>query len=80
MKMKSTLSLVALAISTLATAVAAENFPFPLRAWRDGRHPGQILPLSIYVELDPITGDAIINRTEGYTGFSSVRNFHAFFF
>lgn len=74
--MKFTLSSFILAISILCTTVAAQTntkSPFVLRAWRDSRFNNP-LPLSIYVELDPATGDAIINKTVGYTGFESVRN------
>ena len=79
--MRFTRSLVILATSVLPTVITAQTdtrIEFTLRAWRDGRHPGSILPLSIYVELDPTTGDAIINQTAGYTGFASVRNFRHF--
>ncbi|KAF8419479.1 hypothetical protein EV426DRAFT_644900 [Tirmania nivea] len=72
--MKFTPSLAILAASALSMAVTAQTnakIPFTLRAWRDGRHPNSPLPLSIYVELDPTTGDAIINRTAGYNGFDS---------
>ncbi|KAF8417925.1 hypothetical protein EV426DRAFT_645581 [Tirmania nivea] len=69
--MKFTLSLVVLAIGVLSTAVSAQTkYPFRLRAWRDTRF-GNPLPLSIYVELDPTTGDAIINKTAEYPGFES---------
>ena len=74
--MQFTLSWVVLAISVVSTVVTAQTntkYPFRLRAWRDSRFNNP-LPLSIYVELDPTTGDAIINRTAGYTGFDSVSN------
>jgi len=71
--MKFTLNLVVLVTSVLSTVVSAQTntkYPFRLRAWRDSRFNNP-LPLSIYVELDPTTGDAIINQTAGYTGFDS---------
>lgn len=71
--MKFTLTSFAVAIGVLATAVTAQDdtkYPFRLRAWRDTRFVTTI-PVNHYVELDPTTGDAIINKTAGYPGFES---------
>jgi len=63
-------------LSAAATAAASEDsFPFTLRAWRDSRHgppPPPWTVISHYVEIDPDTGNAIINKTESYPGFQSL--------
>ena len=43
---------------------------FPLRVWRD---PRSAISFNNYIELDPTSGDAIINKTQGYAGFPNVR-------
>lgn len=68
-------SLIVVAIGILSTtANAQEKRPFLLRAWRNTRfEPPEVLRISHFVEIDPSSGDAIINKTAGYPGFQSVR-------
>jgi len=50
-----------------------KSSPFGLRAWHDSRHdptPAGVI-IDNFVEIDPDTGNAIINRTASYPGFPS---------
>lgn len=59
-------SILSLAVSAADSYTGAT---FPIRVWRD---PRSAISFNHQIELDPRSGDAIINKTAGYPGFPSV--------
>jgi len=62
---------IVLGVFSLAVSAAdTTTYPtFSLRAWRHYRNT--VWPLSLYVEVDLSSGNAIINKTANYPGFQS---------
>ncbi|KAI5811182.1 hypothetical protein DFH27DRAFT_13767 [Peziza echinospora] len=63
-------------LSLAASLVAGTPTPpdttaprFPLRVWTHPRNPGYAW--SHYAEIDPRSGEVVVNKTIGYTGFQS---------